>query len=488
LIIGVDGHDPILLERWREELPYFQRMDQEGIFLKLRSVFPPDSVPAWTSIFTGLSPASHGLLHSIDYLGQGQKEAAVDFSPFQRKTFWDLAGQFGKRVCVINPFLAYPVWPVNGIMVSGPVFMGGPVQAFPDTVLREHDIPPLGGIVEFPTRKTLGEFCRTAREMTEALANFGVELFEKADWDLYFICFLTLDRIKHFLWRYCDREDPTCPEDDSYQDAILGFYRLFDDLLGRFWKRVGNEWIILVLSDHGHGRRSTKTLNLNEFLRKRGYLSSRAHGLRFLDHRYLLERLKTKTLQMMYQYDLGDTVAKMAKFIPRKKALKDSSFITDREGSLAYTPDFAGRNPFGGVTINPAEAAKRGLGYESFRDRLIGEISRIRDSQTGQRVVKWIRRREEVYNGQHLAKYPDIVFELEEDYGVSWTLYTSPVGINPTHKKISGGHRMDGVLMMANAGREVARRDPDLMDIAPTVLDLMGVPLADHFEGHSILR
>ena len=487
MIIGVDGHDPILLERWRKKLPHFQRMESEGLFLKLRSVFPPDSVPAWTSIYTGLSPASHGLLHSIDYLGQGRKAAAVDFTPFQGKTFWDLASQYGKRVCVINPFLAYPVWPVNGIMVSGPVFVGGPIQAFPDEILRKHDIPPLGGIVEFPTRKTLGGFCQTAREMTEGLANFGVELFEKADWDLYFICFLTLDRIKHFLWRYCDEEDHTCPGDGSYQDVIFEFYRLFDDVLGRFWKLAGNQWTILVLSDHGHGRRSTKTLNLNEFLREKGYLSSRAHGLKFLNHRYLLERLKTKMLELMYQYDLGDVATKVAKFIPQKKALKDSSFITDREGSVAHTPDFAGRNPFGGIVISPAEVQKRGLAYEGLRDLLIGEIMQIRDPRTGQKVVKWIRRREELYRGQHLDKYPDLVFELEDDYGVSWTLYSSLVGINPTHKKISGGHRMDGVLMMANAGREVATGNPDLMDIAPTVLNLLGVPLADHFQGDSIL-
>lgn len=469
-------------------MPHFRRLMEKGIFLKLRSVFPPDSVPAWASIYTGLNPAAHGLLHSIDYLDRGHKEATIDFGHFQNDTFWDFAGQAGKRVCVINPFLAYPVWPVNGIMVSGPVFVGGSVQAFPAWVTQECDIPPLGGIVDFPTRKSLGDFSRDARQLTEMLADFGATLFEKDDWDLYFICFLTLDRIKHFLWRYCDESDPTYPGDGPYHDTIKEFYRLFDHVVGQFWNQAGSDWAILVLSDHGHGRRSTKTLNLNEFLRQRGYLSSRVGRLKLLDPRYLVERLKTRALQLMYQRDLEDLVGKMAKFIPKRKTLKDSSFIADREGSLAYTPDFAGRNPFGGVEICRAELVKRGLSYEELRDRLIGDISLIRDQQSGEKVVKWIVRREEVYVGQHLHKYPDLVFELEEDYGVSWTLHANSLGINPTHKKISGGHRMEGVLLLANAGREVIREDPDLMGIGPTILDLLGVSPPKCYEGTSILR
>ncbi len=461
-------------------------MGREGVFRTLRSVFPPDSVPAWTSIYTGLNPASHGLLHSIDYLGKGPQGLTIDFSPFQRRTFWDLAGQSGKRVCVVNPFLAYPVWPVNGIMVSGPVFVGGPVQGFPNTVLEQYHVPPLGGIVEFPTRHTLGPFCQDAVEMTGSLADFGLRLFEQQDWDLYFICFLTLDRIKHFLWRYCDQTDPTCPGKGPHADAIERCYRFFDTLLGRFCERAGNQWAVLVISDHGHGRRSTKTLNLNEFLRRRGYLASRTQGPKYLDYRYLIERLKTKTLQGMYRYDLGDAIAKLVRFIPAKRALKTSSFITDREGSLAYTPDFAGRNPFGGVVISQKEVHRRGLEYEQFRDNLIQEVSQIRDPQSDQHVVKWIRRREEIYAGQYLSKYPDLVFELQEDYGVSWTLYANTVGINPTHKKISGGHRMNGVLMVANAGKEVAVENPDLMDVAPTVLHLLGVDPGERFEGSSV--
>jgi predicted AlkP superfamily phosphohydrolase/phosphomutase len=463
-------------------------MEAEGAFLRLRSVFPPDSIPAWASIYTGLNPTAHGLLQTIDYLSKGKNGLDVDFSAFREKSFWDLAGKAGKRVCVVNPFLAYPVWPVNGVMVSGPVFVGGEIQAYPESVLREYSIPPLGGIVDFPKRKTLENFCRDARELTWALADFGLALFEKEEWDLYFICFLTADRIQHFLWRYCDPEDPTCPCDDEFQDTIKEFYVLFDEIIGRFWEAAGDRWTLMVLSDHGHGRRSTKTLNLNEYLRQSGYLASRVKKGRLLNPRFLIERLKTKALELMFQHDLEDVVTRLAKFVPMKKSLKDSSFITDRRGSLAFAPDFAGRNPFGGVEICRAEVNKRGLDYEEFRGRLMEEISRIRDPQNGREVVQWIARRETLGSGQHIGKYPDLVFQLDPEYGLSWSLHGGLVGVNPTHKKISGGHRQDGVLLVANAGQEIARQEPCLMDIAPTVLDILKVPHTEPFQGSSLFR
>jgi predicted AlkP superfamily phosphohydrolase/phosphomutase len=227
---------------------------------------------------------------------------------------------------------------------------------------------------------------------------------------------------------------------------------------------------------------------MNEFLRRQGYLRSQVRRLKFLDYRFLIERLKTKILDLMFEYDMEDLVARLAKYVPGRKALKDSSFITNRDGSVAYTPDFAGRNPVGGIEINREELEKNNIAYEDFRTRLIQEISRIRDPRDNGEIVRWAVRREDLYSGRYIEKYPDVVFELAPEYGVSWDLHGRVVGVNPTHKKISGGHLSDGVLMVADARREVVKKQPDLLDLTPTVLDLLGLPLDDRYEGTSLLR
>jgi len=65
--------------------------------------------------------------------------------------------------------------------------------------------------------------------------------------------------------------------------------------------------------------------------------------------------------------------------------------------------------------------------------------------------VKWIKKREDVYRGKYEEKLPDIFFELEEEYGVGMDLFTSPITENFTHKKISGGHKREAVLIIKNS-------------------------------------
>jgi len=151
VIIGIDGLDPFLLSKWKNELPNLGSLFVDASEITLNSTFPPDSICAWTSIYTGENPAEHGLLESIDYLANKKLTENEDRSVvFRGKTFWDIAGRNGKTVCVINPFLAYPAWDVNGIMISGPVFEGGEIKACPESILDEYKFPPIGGIVDFP--------------------------------------------------------------------------------------------------------------------------------------------------------------------------------------------------------------------------------------------------------------------------------------------------------------------------------------------------
>jgi len=118
VILGIDALDAALLKRWRNDLPHFSRIMDEGYFAPLESTMPPDSIPAWVTIYTGMQPWEHGVVDSMDYLDIRKGAQAVDTGTFKGKTFWDKAGEAGKRVCVVNPLLAYPVWPVNGIMVK----------------------------------------------------------------------------------------------------------------------------------------------------------------------------------------------------------------------------------------------------------------------------------------------------------------------------------------------------------------------------------
>lgn len=471
LIIGIDGMDPILLERFRDRLPNLRALSETTGAVRYDSVFPPDSVPAWASFFTGLNPAEHGILEYVDQLAP-KSMGSLPVERLRGRTFWDLAGRAGKRVVVLNPFLAYPPWPVPGVMASGPAFVTGDVRVLPEEYAAQHPLPFMGGYREFPGEQDLTRFYLETERDTRELAAYARTAWEETAPDLAFISFLTLDRVQHFLWRYTDPQDPTYPGRTEHMDSVFRFYELLDGIVGALRNTAGSGTDTLVMSDHGHGRRCTRLININEVLRLEKLLVCHG-GEQMFSGRRLLEQAKNAVLTYAHRWHLEALLQKLSKRVPNKKALKRGDHIIDKQASLAYLSDFDGANPFGGICLT--EAARSRDDREDLRTRLIELLLNLhRPAGLPRPVVKWARRREQIYAGPYLDKYPDVVFELEAEYGVNWSLFAPPVVPNPRHRTLSGGHLRPGVLLVSDPrlARDFRDRE-DPMSLHQHVLDWM---------------
>ncbi len=475
VLIGIDALDAELVRLWKEDLPNMKRLIEEGFFSPLISTSPPDSIPAWVTIYTGLCPWEHGILDSVDYIDISKGVKPIDIEIFKGRTFWDLASKAGKRVCVINPLLAYPVWDVNGIMVNGPVFITGEVQAYPESIAREYRLPEMGGMTDFPDKKSLPQFVERTEKVTLELAEFGIKLFDLERWDLYFICFLTLDRVMHFLWRYHDKNDPTYPGENPLQDSIKNFFKLFDSIIGEYMRRLADDQVLMVVSDHGHGMRPPKAFFPNEVLRKARLLKPSKSPMLGSTSVMLTERLKNLFLNLMQKLDLEDQVYKIASVIPRKhrKKLKTSSYAIDLSESLCWTSEIGGGTSFGGIVINSSKLPSRDQ-YESLRQKVIDLMKEVRDRE-GNQVVGWIKKREQAFKGEAADKYPDLVFELSEGYGVDRSIFCGITGSSATHKKVSGGHTKNGVLMLSFKPDFTLDGEIEISDVFPLILKILGI-------------
>ncbi len=291
--------------------------------------------------------------------------------------------------------------------------------------------------------------------------------------DLFFINFLTLDRVQHVFWRYFDADDPTYPGRNQHSEVIKEFYLLHDRVLGEFLDMIDDDTTLMVLSDHGHGRRCTKALLVNELLRQRGLLKSSTRGK--LDPKYLLEKAKVFTLRMLDRYDLQDLSFKIARLIPGAKSLKKSTFVIDSAGSSARVARFAGMNPYGGIEFPWTAFDGDDQAYEVLLESLIGDLRTLKDPKTGQQIVKWVKRREDMFRGPHAKVYPEIIFQLDFDYGVSRSLFGPLVDINPTHRKISGGHMPQAVLVANRRSPILAGEELSIVSIAPAILGMLGI-------------
>ena len=86
ILLGFDGMDFDLTSDLIKQghLPNLKKLADSGGFSPLLSVFPPDSIPSWITVYTGLNPSEHGILEHVNYLLDKKGETSIDTSVFHK--------------------------------------------------------------------------------------------------------------------------------------------------------------------------------------------------------------------------------------------------------------------------------------------------------------------------------------------------------------------------------------------------------------------
>jgi predicted AlkP superfamily phosphohydrolase/phosphomutase len=254
--------------------------------------------------------------------------------------------------------------------------------------------------------------------------------------------FDTTDRVQHMFFRHLDRVG-------AFAGTIEELYRRADELVGKTLAYVDEDTVLFVLSDHGFTS-FERGVNLNTWLRENGYLALKegASG----DGQYLknIDWSRTKA----YTFGLAGV------YINQK-----------------------GREAEGIVGRSEAAALKRELAT-----RLTG----LRDPVRMRVGIRTAWPSDALYTGPYLDAAPDVVVGYESGYRASWDAAVGKVSaevFDDNRKAWSGDHSVDprlvpGVLF---SNRKIASEDPGIEDMAPTALDLFGVPIPSHMEGKPVL-
>ena len=93
----------------------------DGVRATLRSVVPPLTPPAWTSVMTGKRPGEHGVFDFFQKETPDSRYFRFTTSHDVRSaTTWSLAGEYGLRSNVLNFPLMFPAPPIfDGCLVPG---------------------------------------------------------------------------------------------------------------------------------------------------------------------------------------------------------------------------------------------------------------------------------------------------------------------------------------------------------------------------------
>ncbi len=442
ILMILDGLDYTYIKNNIEKFPLFSKWYNNGQLGKLNSVVPADSVPSWITIYTGENPAEHGILLTIDYLNEKQKvpgQAAV----IKGKSFWDKIGDKGNKVFVFNPFIASPAWDVNGVMVCRSTLeeVNEITTNRPDIVDVEN--LDLGGTLRNnPNMKELPKFLEDTWEMTDnQFGNFH-KYFKRGEYDLGFLGVTTPDRLQHLTWKYTDPEDRCYPKNNPFQNVIEEGYKYFEKEIQKMVDEYGDEYNIIVISDHGHGRRCQKVFYVNQWLIKNGFIEDKSRKKR------IIEYCKNATLTFLARIHKVQVGTNFLKKFSAAHKVKNAEHVFKSKGAV-YAPNFDGVNPFGGIAVKREEFSSDEE-YENKREEIMDALKQV--THNGKPIMKYVKRREEIYTGTYVENYPEIVYRMDNDYGVDRGLFGKRIfGISPFHEIISGGHRFEGVIMSTDA-------------------------------------
>jgi predicted AlkP superfamily phosphohydrolase/phosphomutase len=268
-VFGLDGACPdLVLDRWRDELPVLAGLCDGATWGPLRSVHPPVTIPAWSSLVTGQDPGELGIYGFRSRVDRSYAAPRLcDANALETPTLWDLLGAEGLDSVVVGFPQSYPVWPLQGCMVTGLLTPPDARDTTWPPALRDEIRAWVGAYAFDVGAHRSGDRDRVreeARAMTRARFRVARELAQRHAWSFFFLHEIGLDRMQHAFGEGLVADGPEA-------DVLLDYHRLLDAEIGETLDLLPAETCILVVSDHG-ARPLEGSFCLNDWLRREGYL------------------------------------------------------------------------------------------------------------------------------------------------------------------------------------------------------------------------
>ncbi|HEX9893410.1 MAG TPA: alkaline phosphatase family protein [Gemmatimonadales bacterium] len=269
-----------------------------------------------------------------------------------------------------------------------------------------------------------------------------------------FCLFDTPDRLQHMFWRFGEPDHPAnrLSFTGEFTEVIRDHYRECDAVVARALEAVGDDALVIVLSDHGFTS-FQRGVHLNGWLLRNGFLA------------------------LEPGVEPGEAAGGILQHIDWSRtsayALGLGSIYLNRRGREAQG-------------ILDAGAADR------TAEDIVAGLTVLIDAERGSRAVERVLRSGQLYRGPFADEAPDLLVLTRKGYRASWA--TGLGGIPATVfednvKRWGGDHIVDpgavpGVLLMS---RPFQTEGAAMTDLATTILHALGVAPGAPMEGRSLI-
>jgi predicted AlkP superfamily phosphohydrolase/phosphomutase len=377
-------------------------------------------------------------------------------SAVKEKRVWDYLSEADKKSIVVGVPQTYPIKPVNGYMISS--FLTPSIQkqyTHPHEFRYEVERILEGRDYEVDVRDFRTEdkdyLLRQIYEMTEKRFKVLNYLIREKAWDFFMFVEMGVDRIHHGFWKFHDPQHFQYEPGNKFENSIKEYYQYLDREVACLLEAVDDNTVILVVSDHG-AKRMDGGFCLNQWLYQEGYLVFKSE-------------------------------------IPRDRLIK----FNELEVDWAKTTAWGDGGYYGRLWLNVQGREPQGLvsqaDYSRVREEISGKLAKMVDHQ-GRPMNNICYKPEEIYK-----EVRNVASDLMIYFGnLHWrsvgslghpSIYTFENDTGPD----DANHAQDGLIIYYDPKKELGGKQLSglqLMDVAPTILNLLELPVPADMQGKII--
>lgn len=462
VVLGLDGFNPELVKLWSDELPNLMKMQSEGIWGDLESTVPPVTPPAWACAQTGCNPGAYGFwdfTYRDEFTYDQPKSVNSSTIKNPAPLYRYLSHNRAKKVAIINVPFSWPPPEIPGGYAISDFTTPSLAQGYtwPDSLKNE-------------VRELVGEYLLDASTSDTNYRNLDKDIvleriykmdqqrftllkhfIKNKQCDYIFCVIMGTNRMPHLFYRYFDSTHKRYEHNQKYNNALKEYYKFVDTQIGEVRDSLDSDTVLFIHSDHSIQKLDGR-INLNEWLIKEGYLTP-------------LKYPKTLTKMTDLKIDWSKT--------------------------KAWATGFTGQ-----IYLNVKGREAEGIVDPSECDALLAELGeklKVIPDENGKSLKTQVFKRNDMHHGPMAQYGPDLfVFFDECRWNTSefvgyenGSIYSFDTPLGPD----DGGHGFYGYFCLSGPGvpAEGEKSGVTLLDVAPTVLSIMGEKVPGHFEGKALV-
>jgi predicted AlkP superfamily phosphohydrolase/phosphomutase len=460
-VVGLDGASRNVFGRWLDELPNIRDTIESGYDGTLHSTDPPLTNVAWTSFATGKAPGQTGVFDWV-YINDQYEPQQYHGDDVHHETLYDMV----PGSTFVNLPAAYPRVPMADDASVVYAF-----DAPDESIAVPDEFKQFDEYENYCSGKTDEDLSdieqlKQLRDIARKRFEFSKRAFEETD-TLFYVLFSATDFALHII-----------PEmTGEYERIYRQLYRDIDEYVGWFRERSEN---IALMSDHGF-QENTRIFHVQEWFAQNGYLARESES----DDTGTVQTLTERALSNEYVYAVAKSI---------HRALTDTldtDVTEDAYDSLTKTNlDYSETKVFkdGGLwnpISNRTDAFERGCvppeELPELCEALAHELSSLTDPETGEPVFEYVRPGPDVY-GDDYRNAPAVAYNPADGMCMG--------GFTPSGQVFEDtqvfNHRKRGYYALDGPSFTSGTEEADIIDIAPTVLAVVGQAVPADLDGDVI--